>query len=104
VLSQVRDRVTSYARYGNWEACALRVRRYLSSNQTLSVPRSSQRLRLLAPFLLTCSFAACGTFIRFLRQKNWSIRVFLSCCVNTLALERAVDKDRRKQSRDLLQK
>lgn len=101
VLSQVGDRVTSCACYGIWEACTLCVRRYLFSSQTLSVPRSSQRLRLLAPFPLTCGFAACSTFLRFWGRK---IGVCLSYCVKTLALERALEKDRRKQSRDLLQK
>lgn len=94
MLFQVGDRVTSNTCYGIWEAYALGVGKYLFSNQTLSVPRPSQRLRLLAPFLLTCSFAA---YLDFEAEKNG---VCLPCYVNTLALKRALDKDKRKQSRD----
>lgn len=47
----------------------------------------------LAPFLLSCTFAACITVLRFWGRKN---EVCLSYRVNTLALERALYKHRRK--------
>lgn len=93
VLSQVGDRVASYACFGIWEDYTFHVRRCLFSNQMLSVPGSPQKWRLLAHFLLTCSFAACSTFLRFWGRKTG---VCLSYCVNTLALERALDKRQEK--------